>query len=264
MAQGIAIIDSGLGGLTVYREIAALLPKADLLYFADNAAFPYGNLTEAALVERVCLLVDRIMEKHEPEMIVLACNTASTFSLPVLRSRHTIPFVGTVPAIKPAVAFSQTRRISILATPGTVTRDYTRDLIATHAAGCTVDLIGSAHLAPYAEAELHGEPASDNAIYKEIAPAFQESPRTDTIVLACTHYPLLLHRFKSLAPWPVEWIDPAPAIARRVASLASQEGKTQRHAYFTSLDEHTNTLLNTLNFMGFSSVSTEHLPFSPV
>lgn len=235
-----------------------------MFYFADNAAFPYGGLSENTLVERVCLLVDHIVEQHRPEMVVLACNTASTLSLPVLRSRYSIPFVGTVPAIKPAAALSKTRRISVLATPGTVTRDYTRDLIATHAAGCTVDLVGSVHLASYAEAEWHGKPVADARIYDEISPAFREAPNTDAIVLACTHYPLLLDRFKALAPWPVEWIDPAPAIARRVASLAQQAGSGRRLAFFTAWQAANDTLEKALKSSGFTSISTEHLPFPAV
>ena len=132
-----------------------------------------------------------------------------------------MPFVGTVPAIKPACAQSVSKRIAVLGTLATVGREYTRALIREFAAGCEVALIGSSHLATYAEAELAGTPVADAAIATEIAGCFveKENRRTDTVVLACTHYPLLLARFRELAPWPVEWLDPAPAIARRVADL---------------------------------------------
>jgi glutamate racemase len=217
----VAVVDSGLGGLTVHAEVAKAVPGAALTYLADDGGFPYGRLSEAALVGRVMALVTRLMEEVAPDLVVLACNTASTLVLPHLRAAFPIPFVGTVPAIKPAAAASKSRCISVLATPGTVARDYTRALVAAHAQGCAVTLIGSPHLATYAEDELRGIPAADAALAAELAPAFVEEGgrRTDVVVLACTHFPLLRERLAVLAPWPVAWIDPAPAIARRVAAL---------------------------------------------
>lgn len=235
----IAVMDSGIGGLSVFAEIRQALPGAELLYFADDAAFPYGRLDEYTLVPRVAQVVEAIIDRHAPDLIVLACNTASTLCLPTLRSRFSVPFVGTVPAIKPAALQSQSRCISILATPGTLARDYTRELIATHAGDCHITAVPSPDLAAYAEAELRGEPVADGDILAAIAPAFVEydGRRTDTVVLACTHYPFLLHRFTALAPWPVAWLDAAAAIARRTASLIGDRPAhpAPRHqAHFTS------------------------------
>jgi glutamate racemase len=217
----IVVFDSGLGGLTVYREIAAARPDADFLYIADDAGFPYGALTETALVSRVVALMGKLIASHRPDLVVIACNTASTLVLPHLRARFAVPFVGTVPAIKPACAASRSRRVSVLGTQATVSREYTRALIRDFANGAEVTLVGSALLASHAEAELRGEPVGDAAIAAELAPCFVESggARTDMVVLACTHYPLLLARLKALSPWPVTFMDPAPAIARRVADL---------------------------------------------
>jgi glutamate racemase len=217
----ILVFDSGLGGLTVYREIAAARPDADFIYVADDAAFPYGGLPEQALIARVVDLIGQQIELHRPDLIVIACNTASTIVLPDLRKTFALPFVGTVPAIKPACAASLTRRVSVLGTDATVQREYTRALIRDYAGDCQVRLVGSKKLATYAELELDGAPVSDTALRDEIAPCFtdDEGKRTDTIVLACTHYPLLLHRLRQLAPWPVNFVDPAPAIARRVVDL---------------------------------------------
>jgi glutamate racemase len=221
----VLVFDSGLGGLTVLREIAALRRDLKLVYAADDEVFPYGRLENDALIARVSLVMDDLIARYKPALAVIACNTASTLTLPVLRANHAIPFVGTVPAIKPACALSKTKRISVLATPGTVKRDYTRALISEFAADCKVDLVGSQWLAPLAEAYLRGEEVADEQIAKEIAPAFRDDgAKTDTVVLACTHYPLLLDRLKQLAPWPVTWVDPAPAIARRVASLLTTPG----------------------------------------
>ena len=195
-------------------------PDADFVYIADDAGFPYGALDERALVARVVDLIGAMIETHKPDLVVIACNTASTIVLPELRRRFSVPFVGTVPAIKPACAGSRTRRVSVLGTEATVKREYTRALIRDYAGDCDVVLVGAKELAAYAEAELLGAPASDTAIRAEIAACFRDDGKaTDTIVLACTHYPLLTDRFKVNAPWPVDWLDPAPAIARRVTDL---------------------------------------------
>jgi glutamate racemase len=237
--ETIVVFDSGLGGLTVYREIAAVRPSANFIYVADDAAFPYGGMDEQKLLERLVTLIGELIATHQPDLIVIACNTASTIALPALRKNFTVPFVGTVPAIKPACAGSITKRVSVLGTEATVAREYTRALIRDYAGDCQVTLVGSKNLAAYAEAELAGAPAADAAITAEIAPCFcGGTARTDTIVLACTHYPLIIERLKRLAPWPVNFIDPAPAIARRVVDLlgpapAGQPAGTTR-AVFTS------------------------------
>jgi glutamate racemase len=217
----ILVFDSGVGGLTVYREVVKARPDAAYTYLADDAGFPYGNQPETVLIACIIDVLGQAIAEHKPDLVVVACNTASTLALADLRARFSVPFVGTVPAIKPACAQSTTKRISVLGTQATVSREYTRALIREFAAGCEVALIGSSHLASYAEAELAGKPIADATIKEEIAGCFVEAQgrRTDTVVLACTHYPLLLDRFKVNAPWPVDWLDPAPAIARRVADL---------------------------------------------
>ncbi len=223
MAQAptILVFDSGLGGLTVLREARAARPDARFVYIADDAGFPYGDLGETVLISRIIDVLSNAIAEHKPDLIVIACNTASTLALPELRKRFAVPFVGTVPAIKPACAQSASKLVSVLGTQATVAREYTRALIREFADGCNVHLVGSLRLASFAEAEIAGDPQSDAAIKQEIVGCFVENAdsRTDTIVLACTHYPLLLHRFRANAPWPVTWFDPAPAIARRVADL---------------------------------------------
>lgn len=232
------VFDSGLGGLTVLRELARTRPDLVLVYAADDAAFPYGRLGDGELIDRVCKVMERLIAEVKPDLVVIACNTASTLALPVLRARFAIPFVGTVPAIKPACERSRTTRVSVLATPGTVRRDYTQELIREFAGDCKVTLVGSERLASLAESAMRGEAVADEAIAAEIAPCFvDDGARTDTVVLACTHYPLLLDRLKQLAPWPVEWIDPAPAIARRASSLLGAPGPAANmpmRALFTS------------------------------
>jgi glutamate racemase len=242
----ILVFDSGLGGLTVLREIVRARPDAHYIYVADDAFFPYGHHSEEQIIARVVPLIGELIAAHAPDLVVIACNTASTLVMSHLRSAyHRVPFVGTVPAIKPACASSRTKRVSVLGTKGTVKREYTKRLIADFSQGCEVTLVGSAELASLAESALSGNAVDDAEIAAELAPCFVESDaaRTDTVVLACTHYPLLLDRLVKLAPWPVDWIDPAPAIARRVSDLlgpaGSESDKAGAEMIFTSRRPHT-------------------------
>ena len=259
----VLVFDSGLGGLTVLREIERQRPDLRLTYAADDAAFPYGRLDDRALIERVVTVIGRLLENLKPDLAVIACNTASTLALPPLRARFAIPFVGTVPAIKPACEQSQTKRVSVLATAGTVKRDYTQALIHEFGAGCKVTLVGSERLASLAEAMLRGEAVSSADIRAEIEPCYvDDGARTDTIVLACTHYPLILERFVELAPWPVTWIDPAEAIARRASSLLTGQGtpaKREVAAYFTSGKDPNEALLRSLAFFDVKPAKSSDL-----
>jgi len=220
----ILVFDSGLGGLTVLREIVMARPDAHYVYVADDAFFPYGHHSEEAIIARVVPLIGELIAAHAPDLIVIACNTASTLVMSHLRAAYSVPFVGTVPAIKPACAQSKSKRVSVLGTRGTVRREYTRKLIDDFAQGCEVTLVGSPELASLAERALSSEDVSDRDVAAELTPCFvgdanDAAARTDTVVLACTHYPLLLDRLVRLAPWEVAWIDPAPAIARQVSKL---------------------------------------------
>ena len=226
-APDILVFDSGLGGLTVFREIAALRPDAHYRFVADDAVFPYGDLEASALVSRVQEVLAPVIAARAPDVLAIACNTASTLVLPPLRAAYPdIRIVGTVPAVKPAAEQSKSRLISVLATPGTVARDYTRDLVRSFADHCDVELVGAPNLARLAEGYLRGEAPDDPAILAEMAQCFVERDgrRTDHIVLACTHYPLLIERLRALSPWPVVFVDPAPAIARQVQRLLLEGG----------------------------------------
>jgi glutamate racemase len=218
----ILMFDSGIGGLTVLREARVLMPDRRFVYVADDAAFPYGDWEEGALKARLIALFGELLERWRPEIAVIPCNTASTLALADLRAAYPdTPFVGTVPAIKPAAERTRSGLVAVLATPGTVKRAYTRDLIQSFAAQCHVRLVGSQNLARVAENYIRGVLPLDQAVKAEIDPCFVEmdGKRTDIVVLACTHYPFLANIFRRLAPWPVDWLDPAEAIARRALSL---------------------------------------------
>ena len=160
IAPTILVFDSGLGGLTVFREVLKARPDARYVYVADDAFFPYGDHGETELVARVVALTGELIEAHRPDLIVIACNTASTLVLPHLRARFSVPFVGTVPAIKPACAQSITKRVTVLGTEATVSREYTRALIRDFANGADVALVGSARRSsrPASSMEADGAP----------------------------------------------------------------------------------------------------------
>jgi glutamate racemase len=231
----ILMFDSGIGGLTVLREARVLMPERGFIYVADDAAFPYGSWEEEALKARILSLFEMLIADYAPEICIVACNTAFTLAGAALR--ETFPqmtFVGTVPAIKPAAERTRSGLVSVLATPGTVKRAYTRDLIQSFATQCHVRLVGSENLARMAEAYIRGEPLSDEAVLAEISPCFVEKDgrRTDIVVLACTHYPFMANLFRRLAPWPVDWLDPAEAIARQARRKVPQvEGAVHPEDY---------------------------------
>ncbi|MGN6549607.1 MAG: glutamate racemase [Pararhizobium sp.] len=218
----ILFLDSGIGGLSVVKEARVLLSGRPYVYVVDDAAFPYGAWEEPALRERLVALFGRLIERYAPAINVIACNTASTLAIGDLRTAYPDEvFVGTVPAIKPAAERTRSGLVSVLATPGTVKRQYTRDLISAYARRCHVRLVGSETLAPLAEQYMREGAVDEEAVRREIAPCFVErdGQSTDIVVLACTHYPFLVNRMRKTAPWPVDWIDTSEAIARRALSL---------------------------------------------
>ena len=155
----VLVFDSGVGGLSVYNEIRQLLPNLHYIYAFDNVAFPYGEKSEEFIVERVVEIVTAVQQRYPLALAVIACNTASTVSLPALREKFAFPVVGVVPAIKPAARLTANGIVGLLATRGTVKRPYTRELIDRFANECRIEMLGSAELVELAEAKLHGEPA---------------------------------------------------------------------------------------------------------
>lgn len=222
-AQGpVLVFDSGIGGLTVLREARLLMPERRFVYVADDAGFPYGDWEESGLRARLIHLFGELLRVHQPVLCIVACNTAFTLAGAQLRAAfREMTFVGTVPAIKPAAERTRSGLVSVLATPGTVCREYTRTLIQSFASRCEVNLVGSTELARVAESYVRGEAVDDVAVRAEIDACFVQhgDRRTDIVVLGCTHYPFMTNVFRRLAPWPVDWLDPAEAIARRARSL---------------------------------------------
>lgn len=215
----ILVFDSGVGGLSIAAEIQRQIPKAIINYCSDNAAFPYGTKGEAELISRVDTVLRTLCAIEPIDIIVIACNSASTLALPHIRNHFKQPIVGVVPAIKPAAEISQTKKIGLLATPGTVSRTYTQQLIADFARDCEVTLHGSTELVVMAEEKLRGETIS-TAKLGSILTAFSDR-NIDTLVLACTHFPLLKQEIQDWLGNDVTLVDSAEAIARRIIFLLS-------------------------------------------
>ena len=214
----ILVFDSGIGGLSVWRGIRDLLPTLSCVYCADNRIFPYGLQEESVLIERVCQLMPVLVGEHRPGLIVVACNSASTVVLDALRQVVSVPVVGVVPAIKPAAEHSRRRVIGLLATPGTVQRQYTQRLIDQFAANCQVIKVGSNTLVEQAERKLRGETVDPGLVAEAVAPFLLADIPPDIVVLGCTHFPFLREELSALLPG-VALIDSAAAIARRTAHL---------------------------------------------
>ncbi|MBL8649147.1 MAG: glutamate racemase [Sphingopyxis sp.] len=217
----ILFFDSGLGGLTVLGPTRALLPTAPIVYAADYAGLPYGQKSEAELAARVPALLGRLVERYQPRLAVIACNTASTIALAHVRAALDLPIVGTVPAIKPAAELTRTGVIGVLGTEATVRQPYVDDLSARFAAGKTVLRHGSPGLVTGAEAKLRGETLDPAVAARAIAGLTQQpgGDKLDVIVLACTHFPLLADELQAEAGPGVRLIDGAEGIARRIADL---------------------------------------------
>ncbi|EOW6804874.1 glutamate racemase [Cronobacter muytjensii] len=259
----ILVFDSGVGGLSVYDEIRHLLPDLHYIYAFDNVAFPYGEKSEAFIVERVVEIVTAVQARYPLALAVIACNSASTVSLPALREKFAFPVVGVVPAIKPAARLTANGVVGLLATRGTVKRPYTHELIARFANECQIEMLGSAELVEIAEAKLHGEPFSLEALRRVLRPWLRMPEPPDTVVLGCTHFPLLADELLQVLPEGTRLVDSGAAIARRTAWLLEHEAPDARScddniAYCMALTPEVAQLMSVLQRYGFGKL--EKLP----
>lgn len=264
----IAVFDSGVGGLSIFAAIKARLPGARYTYLADNANLPYGTRSEADVLSCTTAATSRLVDDTSPDLLVIACGTVSTVALPMLRARFGIPVVGVVPAIKPAAEVTKSGTIGLLATPATIKRPYTDALISQHASKCRVLRLGSTWLVEAAERKLRGESLSLAEVAAELGAMFEASPsaaesRLDTVVLGCTHFPLLAEEFSRAAPWPVAWVDSSAGVAARVEFLLGDLANELRQepdvahqtlAYVTKKGPAEGALRRHLQTLGFSDL----------
>ncbi|RUR33507.1 glutamate racemase [Vreelandella andesensis] len=223
MSGPVLLFDSGVGGLSVARALRQHYPRLSMCYACDNAWLPYGLRDDVTLSKRIVSVCKAAVAASQASVLVVACNTASTLALEGLRATLDIPVIGTVPAIKPAALNSRTRHIGLLATTATVNRPYTQALINSFASDCVVTKVAADALVTEAEAWLSGTPIDEQRLNLALTPlwqATQATPALDTVVLGCTHFPLLKPELIRLSPVPLVWVDSGDAIARRVGQVA--------------------------------------------
>lgn len=216
--HSILVFDSGIGGLSVVKALRESGAPLGIDFLADSLYFPYGSRTNTHLKQRIITLIGEAIRRISPALIVIACNTASTLALEELRT--TFPdqiFIGCVPPLRLIARKSHTKTIGLLATPATTHRHYLSTLQERYAPDCTVITQAAPHLAQYAENFFQGKHISKRTIKKEIEGLFHhpQSDRLDNIGIGCTHYSFFLPIFKELTPKHIQWIDPAPAVARQ-------------------------------------------------
>ena len=257
----ILLFDTGVGGLTVHAALRELLPDAPVIYAADYAGLPYGEKTEAEVAARVAGLLGRMAERWHPRLVCIACNTASTIALGMVREVLEIPIVGTVPAIKPAASATTSETFALIGTNATIRQTYVDDLEAQFGNGKRLIRIAAPELVDLAEAKLRGEPIKMDAI-KAVSARLQdksEGAPIDCLVLACTHFPLLAQEFSDVFGADIKLIDGAQGIARRIAHL------TQGHYFIrngpdrfvtTGALERTHGLTKALGQRGFGAVES--------
>ncbi len=258
----ILAFDSGIGGLGIVRCLRMDLPGTRIDYLADTAVFPYGEQADDFLVTRILTLVGQAIARLRPDLVVIACNTASTLALDALRARHKLPFVGCVPPIKWAADLTQSGTIGLLATRATLTRPYLSNLRNRFAPGCTLITYGARNLADLSELAFRGRPVPERAIRMEMNGLFSQpgGDAIDVVGLGCTHYTFLLDRFQRLGRPGLRWIDPAQAVSRQATRLAHNLGTVAAkgpyqpgHAFFTALPQDMGALLPGLRHMGYDA-----------
>ncbi|ALV94234.1 MULTISPECIES: glutamate racemase [Pantoea] len=252
----VLVFDSGVGGLSVYDEVRQLLPDLHYLYAFDNEGFPYGEKSEDFIVDRVVAVVHAITQRFPLALVIIACNSASTVSLPALRERFEFPVVGVVPAIKPAARLTRNGVVGLLATRGTVKRPYTHELVAQFARECKIEMLGSAELVELAEAKLHGEEVELSDVRRAVQPWLRMKEPPDTVVLGCTHFPLLRDELQMVLPEGTRLVDSGAAIARRTVWLLEHEAphavsSGQNMAFCTRMDDEVMQLSPVLQRYGF-------------
>ena len=261
----ILIFDSGIGGLSIADEITKALPYQPLVYIADNRLYPYGTLTEDSLLTRAKSLFPVLEANYQPAIIIVACNSASTLILEDVRAITKAPIIGVVPAIKPAATLSRTGHVGLLATKGTVARSYTQDLINQFAQHQHITKVGSDALVAQAERKVYGQPVDLAVIKKELNPFIQipsDHPPIDTVVLGCTHFPLIKEEISHFLGPSVTLIDSGEAIARRTTHILNNPELSPatgalhpEHTFiFTTINTKIDQITPSLRSRGFTNI----------
>lgn len=266
-AKQVLIFDSGVGGLSIFHEVIQKTVDIDCFYLFDNAYYPYGELDEDFLTKRLSELLLSFVKKQHIDLIIVACNSASTVALDSLRSHLSIPVVGVVPAIKPAVQLTKNGVIGLLATPATIKNSYTIRLINEFAGNSEVLKIGSTELVNLAEEKLQGGGVDKKRLQKVLEPWLIRNKKPDTLVLGCTHFPLLKDEIASCFQNRVQLVDSGKAIANRVFHLLGVQRvkpfSNQHRAYYTKAIQPSEKLIALRSrFLAYGFKSLDYYAFA--
>ena len=220
MRRPIGILDSGVGGLSVLREIRRALPREDVVYIGDSARCPYGPKPAAEIRDRVFAITDRLLAM-DAKLIVIACNSATIAAVEALRAHYPVPFAGMEPAVKPAAARTQSGVIAVLATEASVAGEKFHRLVSTHAQGVRVITRPCPEFVSLVESGETDTPAVRETVARILPPLLEAG--ADTLVLGCTHFPFLRKAIEDVAGPSVAVLDTGEAVARRVKSLLSAD-----------------------------------------
>lgn len=228
----IGIFDSGVGGLSVFREIVRILPEEKYIYWSDNAHCPYGEKSRDYIIDRARAVTSFLMEQGA-DIIVVACNTATAAAISTLREEFPVPFIGMEPAVKPAAQATRSGVVGVLATAGTLRATKYIDTRAKWARDVKiVEHIGQGFVELVEKGNVSG-PEAESIVEKSVRPLIEAG--ADTIVLGCTHYPFLTDIIKKVAGTPVNLIDPAPAVAKHLMEVMQENSLIRKDGYSMSL-----------------------------
>ena len=252
--------DSGIGGMSVVNAVQAVLPKAPIVYAADYAGLPYGTKSEAEIAARVPALLGRLVERFQPRLITIACNTACTIALSHIRAALDVPVVGTVPAIKPASEITKTGVIGLLGTAATIRQPYVDRLKAEFASGKTLLRHAAPELVYAAEAKMRGEEVDPTVYAAALAGLASQSggAKMDVVILGCTHFPLVQKELAAEAVSGMQFVDGSAGIARRISYLT--EGHAWPAKSFDNIFVTTGSLADlesyraSVGFLGFTKL----------
>ena len=253
----VLVFDSGVGGLTILAGLIDEMPSHQYIYYFDNERYPYGELDETEVITRVTAIVLQAHQKHSLDLVVIACNTASTVVLDKLRTMFSFHIVGVVPALKPARKIAK-KGIALIATPATVKRNYVDDLIQLYSSDMAVIKVGSTQLVNMAEEKLQGIDVNISELERILEPVVGV---VDVGVLGCTHFPLIKKELQIAAQDSITFIDSGEAIVRRVSHLLQDvviTRKMQNVIYSTEPIVTSDTFASVIHRYGFSQIN--HFP----
>ena len=217
--QPIGVFDSGVGGLSVWKELVNSLPNESVIYYADSANCPYGSRNAETIISLASKVVDFLIEMN-CKIIIVACNTATAAAIDFFRSKYSLPFIGMEPAVKPAALDSKTKSIAVLATEGTFNGKLYIDTSKKYAKDVELNIKVGDKLVDIVEKGLINDPTTEHHLAALVKPLIDKN--IDYLVLGCTHYPFLIGKLEKVLPKNVKIIDPAPAVIKQTKKILKQ------------------------------------------